>query len=342
MTVGVRMLDVAEAAGVSRSTVSNVMRGSSTVSGEIRDKVLAKAAALGYVYDRSAANLRTRQSHLVGLIIPDLANPFIAAVVRGTHEVLAKQGFLIATVESGDDISRQDEALLSLSEHRADGFVILPAMGTEPDELMTALAGHATVLINRDIGCSDLDYVGPDEPSIGALGANHLLMHGCRRVAYFGGPRDAIPRIVRSEEFARAIARAGAACVEAWTVPTLRGADAAFKTATGLLRRSDPPDGIMCHSDDVAYGVLRALAERGITPEECRVVGCDDIPSSRLWNPSLTSIAVGPEAIGRAAAQRLLKRITGTTRVTGIPAPHLVARESCGCHVREGLSVATA
>src|SRR5690554_627046 len=111
------MLDVASTAGVSRTTVSNVMRGLTSVAPEVRQRVLDAADGLGYIYNRGAASLRNRQSNLVGLVIPDIANPFIAEAVRGAQAALSARGYLVTTIETADDVARQALVLKSLAEH---------------------------------------------------------------------------------------------------------------------------------------------------------------------------------------------------------------------------------
>jgi LacI family transcriptional regulator len=331
----VRMVEIASAAGVSRSTVSNVMRGLPTVAEDVRERVLDQAARLGYVYDRGAASLRMGQSNLVGLVIPDIANPFIAKTVRGAHEVLSEQGYLVATVETGDDVLRQSLALRSLAEHRADGFLLLPSIGSQSHPLVASLGGLPTVILNRDIGETGLDYVGPDEDAVARAGVGHLIRdHGCASVAYFGGPAGAGPRIARSRAFASIAHREDVRVIDEWGVPCEATASAAYTLARALIAAEELPGGIQCHSDTVAYGLLRALREAGVTPDRCRVIGCDDLDDSEFWNPGVTSIQVAPDTIGRHAARRLLLRMKGDDPVldaTGPVEPSLVIRESCGC-----------
>lgn len=329
------MLEVAAAAGVSRTTVSNVMRGLSTVAPDVRERVLEQAEALGYIYNRGAANLRTRQSNLVGLVIPDIGNPFIAQAVRGAQEALSERGYLVTTIETADDVVRQSLVLRSLAEHRVDGFILIPAIGTDAQEVAADLGGLPTVAMNRDLQLPDAGYRGPDEPAVARVGAQHLLeRHGCRSIGYFGGPEAAGPRRDRVAEYRRHAARAGADFVEEWSVPCEASAARAYELARSLLAVSRPPRGLQCHSDAIAFGLLRAFAEAGIGAEECAVLGCDDLPDSAYFNPAVSSIAVDSALIGRSAAEELLGRLGEQVEHSVIPTPHLVVRESCGCSVR--------
>lgn len=328
----VKMLDVAAAAGVSRSTVSNVMQDRPSVDAEIRERVLAAALELGYVYDRGAASLRMRQSHLIGLVIPDLSNPFIAQAVLGVQDLMTARGYLVVTANTGDQLDRQTEVLRTLAEHRVDGFLLLPAIATDADSLRRDINNLPAVLLNRDISAANVTQVGPDDAEVGRLGAAHLIdVHGCRSVAYFGGPALASPRVIRGREFRRTVELAGSRVLEAWSIPCEPTAQSAYENASRVIESGVVPDGLHCHSDEIAYGVMRALRENGIGVDRSRVIGTDDVPDAAFANPSLSSISVDAFQIGRTAADRLLAQLGEKAEGASVPRPHLVARQSCGC-----------
>ena len=328
----VRMLDVAAAAGVSRSTVSNVMQGRDSVDAALRERVLTHAQKLGYVYDRGAASLRMRQSGLVGLIVPDLANPFITQAVRGIQAVMYQRGYLVTSIETNDEFEHQTIVLRSLAEHRVDGVILLPSLTTDTDHLPIRLRGVPSVLLSRGTSLEGLPQVGSDDVAVGQLGARHLVLdHRCRTVAYFGGVEQAPPRIQRANAFADFVRSSDAQIDRSWSVPCDATPGAAYRRATALIASANPPNGVYCHSDRIAYGLLRALHEAAIPRSRCRVVGCEDLPDSAFWNPSLTSVAVDPYSIGRVAAQELLRALGETGEPEAVSPPQLHARESCGC-----------
>lgn len=326
------MLEVAAAAGVSRSTVSNVMRGHMTVADDVRARVMEKADLLGYVYNRGAASLRMRQSNLVGLVIPDIGNPFIAEAVRGAHEILGNEGYLVTTIETADNPERQTLVLRSLAEHRVEGFIVIPALDSDAGVVARDLGGLPAVALNREINIPSVPCTGPDELAVARCGAEHLIEHhACTSVTYFGGPAAAQPRRTRLDFHRRLAEAQGATFVESWAVPSDATAEHAYAIAVQLLRAGPPPHGVQCHSDAIAYGLLRALREHGYRPEQCRVVGCDDLPDSTYFNPSVTSISVDARLIGMAAAGSLLAQFGHAPPTKRIPLPRLVVRESCGC-----------
>ncbi|GAA4958924.1 LacI family transcriptional regulator [Nonomuraea thailandensis] len=331
----VRMIDVADSLGLSRATVSLVMRNSPLVSAATRQAVLAEAERLGYIYNQAAANLRTQRNDLVGLVMPDVINPFVGEVSLGVQEVLGEVGFFVMIANMVDDLDLQEQILRSLVEHRAAGVVTIPALTSKAEHLAgIRRSGLPTVLLLRHIEGVDLPFVGTDEAAIGRLGAEHLLgVHGCRRVAYFGGDTLASPRVGRMDSFRRAVAEAGAGWDEVWSQPLEPSAEAACRRAVELLAAGPAPDGVLCHSDNVAYGLARALrlGERDAVP--CAVLGIDDLRQSAMWNPPISSIATDPVELGRVCGRVLLAEMGLPVEGSPVPpAPEVHARASCGCH----------
>lgn len=341
---GVRMIDVANSLGVSRATVSLVMRDSPLVSEKTRAAVLAEAERLGYVYNQAAANLRTQRNDLVGLVMPDVINPFVAEVSLGVQEVLGEVGFFVMIANTVDRLDLQAQILRSLVEHRAAGVVTIPALTSTADAFAALRrSGLPTVTLLRDIEGVDLPFVGTDEAAIGRLGAEHLIgVHGCRRVAYFGGDPLASPRVGRLRAFHRAATKAGVDWDDVWSEPLEATADAAYERATRLLSAGTrPPAGVLCHSDNVAYGLVRALGDHRVAGDHgtgdhgegpVAVLGIDDLHQSAMWNPSISSIATDPVGLGRVCGRVLLTemglRVSGSRRPS---APEVHARASCGC-----------
>ncbi|MFI5697458.1 LacI family DNA-binding transcriptional regulator [Kribbella sp. NPDC051586] len=330
----VRMLDVANSLGVSRATVSLVMRGSPLVSTATRDSVLAEADRLGYVYNQAAASLRTQRNDVVGLVMPDIVNPWVAEVSLGAQEVLTELGYFAAVVNTAEGVDTQHWVFRSLVQQRVAGVIIIPVLHTTPADVAEMARSQVPfVVLTRAFPDSGVPFVGTDDALIGQLGAEHLVTtHGCRGVAYFGGNILASPRIAREQGFRATATGAGATCDEAWSEPFDAGIVDAYRRASALLDQGPPPRGVLCHSDQVAYGLLKALQLRGFTPRDCAVVGIDDLLQSQLWTPSVSSIAVQPMEIGRVCARVLLSEIGIPTEGPVTPPPPVLhARTSCGC-----------
>lgn len=335
---GITLADVARQAGYSRSTASLVFQESPLVAAKTRVKVLAAAEELGYVYDRRAASLRMRRSHSVGLLVGGLSNPFFAELVEAIEEGLGPSGYRVLLGNSSEDPHKQDELLKTLLEYRIDGLLAVPAIGsTKASLLPPAQLGVPVVVLTRKLQGFSAPYVGSDDRTGGELAAGHLLDHGCTNLAYFGGPEHVRVREERRQGFEAAVRGAGASINPDWSVSSKTSSTAGYETAVRLLGETRLPDGIVCHSDAVAFGLMRALRDAEIdVGMQTRVIGWDDVEHARTWSPSLSSIAVGARHMGIEAAHLLIRLING--EADGNPnivfGPELKARESCGCGVR--------
>ncbi len=332
----ITLADVARAAGYSRSTASLVFQGSPLVAAATRDRVLAAAEDLGYVYNRRAAGLRMQRSGTVGFLMAGLRNPHFSALFEAVDAELGPSGWTVLLGNTLDDPDRQADLVRTFLEYRVDGLLIVPAIGSRRDmtvPLVNLRVPH--VFLTRRIAGLAADYVGANDRRGGELAAQHLLDHGCRRIAFLGGPADVYGRADRWHAIVRIVEAAGARIDHAWSVPTQVSSTDGYDTARRLLARHEPlPDGIICHSDAIAFGLMRALRDEGVTiGEQVRVIGFDDVEHARSWSPSLTSISSFARDVGQAGARLLMKRMAGAA---GDPPeaiicePQLQVRESCG------------
>lgn len=329
----VTLRDVAERAGVSRATASLVLRGQGRVSEETRERVMGVMRDMGYVYDRVAASLRNQRAGVVGVVITNLANPFFAELFKGLEGALLTSGFVPLLASTSDDAVQQDSVLQMLREHRVDGLAIVPATGSDErllDRLTTWGVGH--LLVTRYVEGGAAAYLGPDDARGGALAAEHLIGHGVRKLAYVGGPAAMASRRDRLAGFRAVAQAAGIPAEDIIDLPAETTGAGGRAAGEALFRRyPDIPEGILCHSDSVAFGLFRALHDHGRT--DVRVIGYDDIANAALWEPPLTSVSTGARDLGRQAAELLLARMehphAPVTKT--LVEPTLVVRRSCGC-----------
>lgn len=325
------MQDVANSLGVSVSTVSLALAGNVVVAETTRARVQREASRLGYVYNRSAANLRTQRRHLVGFVVPDIANPFVAESALRLQEVVSERGQFVVLANTREDVSSQTAVLQALAEERAAGVVLIPAIGTTAGDLSSLdAAGLPVVLMNRTVEDSGHPYVGADDHRVIDLALGHLVgVHQVGSVAYFGGLDLAGPWLARKSRFDSVVAAGGAENVADWSTPTGPNPSSAYEQAADLIRRCPPPAGLICHSDSIAIGVIRAFNEAGIGPGDCKVVGIDGIAQSAMVTPTLTTVSVHPGGIGMAAGRLLMDAASSTDLLP--PPPSLNVRASCGC-----------
>ena len=182
----VTLTDVAKDAGVSRATASMVLNDSPLIAQATKERVRESFSRLGYVYDRAAASLRKNQSLAVGLVITQLSNPYFAEFVEGIQSELDDRGMDVLLGISAEDRARQRRVLVSMSERRVDGVVVIPAHQSEPADF--AGLHMPIVMLARRVKGFDTDYVGGDNYAGSVAATNHLLVaHGARRPAFIGG-----------------------------------------------------------------------------------------------------------------------------------------------------------
>lgn len=323
---------VARAAGVSTSTVSQVMRGLGRISEDTRRRVLHAAQSMDYVHDRRAAAMRSGASRDIALLIHNFANPFNAEVVNGANAYLEERGYLVYVLDARDDAARQRRYLQTLMGGRPGGLLWVPAVGTDRDTVDWVRGrSPATVTMLRPLPDHPFDHVGFDSTHGTFLATRHLVELGHRNVAFLGGDTEAPTRHQRVGGYVSALLSAGISdtCVRMCAETKA----AAMEATLALMAERPDTTAIVCNCDVVAAGATLGLARLGlVTGRDVSVVGFDDIADSRLWSPPLTTVAVDPEGMGRQLAETLLARIANAAapaRTINLPV-RLVVRASSG------------
>ena len=330
----VTVTDLARDAGVSRSTVSLVLRDSPLVKRETRRRVEDAIDRLGYVYNRNAANLRRRTSDMVAMVIHDLTNPFFAELAVGLEEALEAAGHVSLMANTGEDPERQRRVMETMREHGAAGFILCPAMGTDSGQAAAMADWNVPVIqVMRWLPGTRLGRVAPDYALGVRMAAEHLLALGHRRIAFLGGS-EANRRHRRARARLPGRARCRGYC----------GGPRAGRTGSGQPRRRRGGAAARTRSRSPADG--RALLQRcrRVRRAGCRGCGGADrrprLQSDRLRRycrrsphlPPLTTVAVYPQELGRRSAAALLRRIADPSEAAEeeILAPSLVVRGTCG------------
>jgi LacI family transcriptional regulator len=301
---------VAEAAGVSRATVSQVLRGSGRISAETRQRVIKVINDIGYIYNRAAANLRAGHSDTVGIAIESFSNPFFAELTAGAVRVLEGAGFFPTLVEVEDNAQRQSRFLTMLRENMMAGAILCPTRHMS-GKAIADWQKHAppTVGLLRKGIHESFDHVGVDNAVGGAEAARHLVSLGHRTIGFIGGNPGSQSREERLAGWRSALVASGIHPDDAWIEPTESTIAAGSEGIRRLMARA-PLTAVVCHQDIVAFGVTIGLRQLGLVPgREVSVVGFDDISSARDWDPPLTTMSVTPGTLGAEAARMLLKRI---------------------------------
>lgn len=322
---------VAKAAGVSRATVSLVVRKSPLVAGHTRDKVEQVMAALDYVRDIGAARLRNNSSRTIGVVVPNLVNPFFTEFLSGAEQVLGQGDRVVLLANSHDDTHLQSQILQRFRGHGVDGLILCPAAGTDP-ALMTRVRdwGLPVVQSMREVGEDLTDYAGGDYIDGMRLAVRHLVERGHRRIAFLSVRARTSARAERLRGFDLALAETGA--TEAGITETDLTWEASVCAAGAVL--AGRPTAILCFNDVLAAGLMVGLRRLGVTPgRDVAVVGLDDLEMAQMVWPPLTSVAMHPVRIGASAARLLTRRLADADApvLRECVAPELRVRDSSGC-----------
>ncbi|MEW2634504.1 LacI family DNA-binding transcriptional regulator [Streptomyces sp. NPDC048389] len=340
-----RLADLALQAQVSEATVSRVLNGKSGVAAGTRHKVLAALDVLGY---ERPVRLRQRSAGLVGLIIPELTNPIFPAFAQVIEQVLAGHGYTPVLCTQMPGGSTEDELVEQLEERGVTGIVFLSGLHadtTADPSRYLKLAGRGVpfVLVNGYNEAVQATFVSPDDRSAARMAVRHLVDLGHERIGLAIGPTRYVPSLRKAEGFTEALgSMLGLSADEAGayiqrTLFSVEGGQA----AAGLLL-DQGCTGIVCGSDLMALGAIRAVRARGLeVPGDVSVVGFDDSPLIAFTDPPLTTVRQPVQAMATAAVDALVEEIDGNP-VQGAPPsgnwgraefvfqPELVVRGSTG------------
>lgn len=328
-----KLQDVAEMAGVSRATVSQVLNQRGRISDQTRKRVKKAVEALGYVPDTRAASMRSGDNREVGVVIHGLANPFNAEVISGVTNELETHGYLVSTLDSDDDPARQIRNLKAFIGSSRGGLIWVPAIATATDAV-TLLEAHAipTVTLLRDPPVASFDHVGIENEAATATATAHLADLGHRHIAFFGG--DTELRQVRNERIAGYLAemrRRDLGPTVIW--PSGDTKSAGLEAAIALRDAHPEITALVCNGDMVALGACLACQRMGIgVGRDLSIVGFDDTEEAAIATPALTTMSVSPRLLGRKLARMLLDRLADPAMpsIRTTVSAKLVIRDSTG------------
>ena len=307
--------DVARRAKVSIGTVSRVLNESPQVTVATRRNVKRAINELGYSPNPSARALRSNRTRLIALTIPELTNPYFAAMVEGVQHVLAQAQFQLILCNAGADDKAEPEYLDMLARRQVDGLIVASrrfSAATESQKYLLSLGkkGFPIVSLGQRFNADPLyfDSISTDTSTGMREAMMHLLEAGHTEIAYFGAPEGIAT--LRLDTYKAALAERVIRVSSSLMFrvdPTLENG---FKLAETLLRRRHRPTAIMAVNDIVAIGALMAFQEHGVSiPEEMSIVGFDDVPLASIIRPHLTTVFQPKYELGRLAAERLLGRL---------------------------------
>jgi LacI family transcriptional regulator len=322
---------IAAATGVHPSTVSRALdpKKRHLVADDVARRIVSQADALGYQPNRLAANLRLGRSDLIGVLLPDIANPVFAPILGGITEMLSTEGYAPIVADAGNAPSQQISFVETLLSQRVDGLIL--ATVSQDDELVgfCIRRGLPVILVNRSETRNRVSSVVSDDNLGMRLAVDHLVGLGHRHIAHVAGPLSTSTGILRRDGFERAISRHGLSGSVREAVAYTREAGA--QAAAHLLATSREITAIAAANDLLALGVLDVLKERGLRcPADVSVVGHNDMPFMDVISPPLTTVRIEHREMGRSAAAILIAAIKGGAAEIQhlVLRPELVVRNS--------------
>ena len=327
----VTIKDLARAAGVSPSTVSRALNDSPLLREETKGRIRRLSIELGYEKNELARGLVKGVSGAIGLIIPDIINPFFADIARGAERVARARGYgvLLCTTEGDPELERSHMKLLR--RKRVDGL-LLSSVTAEDPYLEELIRTHVPfVLVSRLVRALDAPLVVADDRYGARLAVEHLVALGHLKIGFIGGPQDVQSSQDRMEVYREVLTRQGLPLRRGWAVFASFTQEAGREWGRNFLSRRDRPTAIFAANDLIALGVMEAAEELGLRiPEDLSLVGYNNISYAALPRIQLTTVAQPTLEMGRIAAEYLLDVIGGNRRRKlrkGL-LPHLVVRST--------------
>ncbi|MGM7678671.1 LacI family DNA-binding transcriptional regulator [Microbacterium sp. A94] len=303
--------DVAKLAQVSPATVSRVFNGTS-VSAQKVEAVRAAAKQLKFTPNRTARSLRRQSSEVIGLVIPDIENPYFTEMARGVEDVASEAGYSVVLCNSDSVLEKEATYLgIAIAEHMS-GVII--ATASDESSLDTILAtGRPVVAVDRDTGY-EIDSVVMANRAAGASATQDLIDAGYERIAYIGGPQEIDTAAERADGWRDARTKAGRrADDDLMRFATFR-VDGGRAAMEELLALPEPPDAVVAGNNLIGVGAIQVLTEHGLTPPRVGVAVIGSLPFTTLSPTAVTVVRLPARHMGVTAARMLLERISGDTQ----------------------------
>ncbi|MBI5031720.1 MAG: LacI family DNA-binding transcriptional regulator [Chloroflexi bacterium] len=327
--------DVAKKAGVSVATVSRVLNDSPLVSPQVRERVLSAVKELNYQPNRTAQRLRAGRSHVIGLIISDIQNPFFTSVVRGIEDVAYKYSYSVVLCNSDEDVEKEQLYIGVLSSERVAGVIIVPTGNDCCSPLLNLQM--PVVMMDRVVPGLSTDFVVLDNVAGAYAAIQHLLELGHRRIGMVSAPPGISVGTERQRGYENAMHDYGIAVDAMLIQPGNFKENGGYQAASKLLELKPRPTAIFAANNLMTMGAYQAISDKGLRiPDDISVIGFDDMPWFGLVHPPLTAVRQPTYEIGAQAAELLFARLLDSTTPIQrkILQPELIVRSSTAAPAR--------
>ncbi len=304
--------DISRLAEVSTATVSKVVNGKAEkISLTTKERITRIIEEVGYIPNRIASSMVTKRTKTIGLIIPDIANPFFPELARGVEDLANKEGYTLILCNSDNDLKKEDDYLGMLQEKMVDGIIFTASSNHSAVSLALNKSKIPVITVERNIDglMSQQTIVANNE--IGAFTAvKHMLKCGYNKILYLSGPIKSKPAQERYSGYLRALKESNIEPMKFHLIEGYYSGDWSFIRVQKIIKEGFDYDGIFCGNDLIALGALKALQASDIdVPNQVGLVGFDDIYMAQMVNPELTTVRQPNYEMGYQAAENLLAMI---------------------------------
>lgn len=323
--------DIARLSGVSTTTVSKIInKKDKDISQNTIDRVNKIMKEHNYVPSTIARSMVTKKTKTIGIIIPDIRNPFFPELTRGAEDMAHDLGYNLIICNTDDDIAKERQYMDILKKKMVDG-IIFTASSAESSISHISKNDPPMVLVDRDVELPNLKgRIVVDNITGGYIATKHLIDKGCKKIGIITGSKTSLPSIHRYEGYLKALKEANMEIREDICRFGSFKSEYGYEVVMDILDKETDVDGIFCASDMIAIGAMKGIKEKGLNiPDDIKIVGFDDIYISGYLNPGLTTVRQPIYSIGAEAAKLLIESIENKSeKATVMLKTELVIRES--------------
>jgi len=307
--------EVAKKANVSTATVSRVLNNNYPVSEKLRLKVLEAVRELNYQPNDIARSLKTKKTHMIGIVVSDITNPYFMQIAKGVESIVSSKGYNLVFCSTNENSSREIELLRLLNEKRVDAIILATCQkdGSYIKQLIDQ--GLPVILVDRKIsGCENVDTIIGDDFSASYNIVNYLISRGHKKISILNGLLNISTGEERFKGFKKALEDNGIPIVEKYILKGNFQRDYAYRAVKTMImeRKSDLPTAIFATNNFMAEGAMIAIYEQGLSiPEDISLVSFGNLTVPQLVKPRLTVVSQNPYVIGQESGKLVLERING-------------------------------
>ena len=303
---------------ISASTVSRALSGNKRISDKTRELVQLKATEMGYRPNVLAANLRSKKTCTIGVVVPRIDRFFFASAISGIEDYAGTNGFNVIITQSSDLLSKEIKCVQTLFNNRVDGIILSISMQTNEDKHLKLFSEKNIPILFFDRYCPtiDCDRIVVDDFDSGYKITCQLIERGCKRIAHIAGPELLNIYSDRKDGYLSALQEAGLPLLDGYLEFTSLTMEEGKQAIARMMLLSNPPDGVFCGNDTTALGALEYCQKNGLkVPQDVALTGYSDEPFSAVVTPSLSTVRQPGYQMGVMAAQKIIHRIENSNHI---------------------------